>query len=366
MLAEEAFKYGIHPYFLDASKSFPAGLISSHFEEGDFKDYDDVMAFGKDKDILTIEIENVNVDALQALETQGVKVYPQPRVIRTIKDKGLQKNFYKENNIPTSSYILVDNKSEVLQKINDGMISYPFVQKSRLAGYDGKGVTVINGIEDQDKIFDVPSVIEDKVDIEKELAVIVARNASGMVSTFMTTEMVFDPRGNLLDYLISPADIEDKIDAQCKSLALELAEKLDIIGLLAVEFFLTKNGDILINEAAPRTHNSGHHTIEAYQQSQFNLHLRTLLGWSLPKQSSSYHSGIINILGNIAGTGTPSYAGLEKIMSQEGIFPHIYGKTLSKPLRKMGHITVLGRNRQEVQDKIKFVKNTFNVEICHT
>ncbi len=361
MLGQEASKLCLDIHFLDKEISFPASAISSNIHKGNFNDYDDVLRFGASMDVVTIEIENVNVEALKALEKDGKKVYPQARVIEIIKDKGLQKQFYKNQDLPTSDFVLLENKSSILQAIENGNISYPFVQKSRTAGYDGKGVVVIKSAADNDRIFDTPSVIEDLVDIDKELAVIIGRNAKGDITVFDTTEMVFNDKGNLLDYLICPSSVSDQVKLKCSDLAQQIITKLDMIGLLAVEFFLTKSGDILINEVAPRPHNSGHHTIEANPKSQYRILLDILLDLELRDNATDRISAIYNIIGDIDHTGTPIYQGLEKVLSLDNTHVHLYNKKITKPMRKMGHITLIGKSSNELLEKIEFIKQNLKV-----
>lgn len=361
MMAQEASLLGIELHFLDASTSFPAGLVSSNITEGDFKNYQDVIDFGQDKDVLSIEIENVNTEALAKLEQQGVKVFPQAHIIALIKDKGLQKQFYQKHNIPSSKFSLLESKDDIIRQIETGSIHYPFVQKSRLAGYDGKGVAVIKNEKDISKIMDVPSVIEDLVDIKKELAIIIGRNESGQTSFFDNTEMVFKEEGNLLDYLISPADIENEIKEQCEALALQIIETLKMVGILAIEFFLTQDNRILINEVAPRPHNSGHHTIEANDMSQFKILLHILLNLPLKSIKSKGLSAIINVLGEKGMTGPPIYKGINKLLEMDETFIHLYGKQITKPLRKMGHVTVLGQDKKELIEKIKYIQTHLKV-----
>ncbi len=356
MLGQSASPLGLKLHYLDKSPDFPASLISQQIQSGDFKSYDDVMAFGQDMDVLSIEIENVNTDALIQLEKQGKTVYPQPSIIETIKDKGLQKVFYQEQDLPTSSFDIYYDKQAIESALQNGALSYPFVQKSRLAGYDGKGVAVIKSKEDNSKIMDTPSMVEDMVDIKKELAVIVGRTKSGEIFTFDTTEMVFNPKGNLLDYLIAPADIPKEIDDQCQQIAQSVIKKFNLIGILAVELFYTQKEEVLINEVAPRPHNSGHHTIEAYDISQYDMLRNILFDIPFNKPMMQSPSAILNLLGEEGATGPARLEGLDRIAELSNVFPHIYGKHTTKPLRKMGHVTVLGKDKSEIIEKIKFIQ----------
>jgi len=361
MLMQEAIAWNLDLSFLEKSAEYPVPSIYPHFTAGDFKDYDAVLAFGQDKDIVTIEIENVNVAALKELEAQGVQVYPQAAVIEMIKDKGLQKQFYEKNSLPTADFQLLKNKAEIMALVESGKLTYPFIQKARTEGYDGKGVVAIRTSADVDKIMDVASVIEDLVPISKELSVIVARNKSGQVTTLPMTEMVFDQRGNLLDYLICPAEVAPALKSKAEALAIELIEAFGMVGILAVEFFLDDSGALIINEVAPRAHNSGHHTMNYGWYSQYNLHLRTLLNLNLPAQDSYRYAVMWNILGDIEHTGRPIYQGLDKLYGMKGVYPHLYGKTVTKPLRKMGHVNIVGPTKKAVLDKLQQVKQTLKV-----
>lgn len=361
MLGQEASNMAIKLNYLDASKQFPASLISQRITKGNFKDYEDVLAFGMDKDVISIEIENVNTEALKVLETKGVKVFPQARIIETIKDKGLQKTFYKDHNFPTSSFKLYESKSDILGQLGTGELQYPFVQKSRLAGYDGKGVVVIRSKDDNEKIFDTPSVIEDLVSIDKELAIIIGRNQNGEIASFTPTEMVFNENGNLLDYLIAPADISEKIYEKCNAIAKRLMSKMGIIGILAIEFFLTTDGDILINEVAPRPHNSGHHTIESDDVSQYRMLLDILVNAPMRQPQTNCKAAVLNVLGEDGYTGKPIYKSLDKVLGMSNTFVHLYGKAVTKPLRKMGHITILGETKEDILDKISNIKTHLKV-----
>ena len=362
-MLQERTTWDLDIQFLDKAFDYPVPSIYNRFHEGDFNNYDDVVAFGIDMDIITIEIENVNTDALKHLESLGKKVYPQASVIEIIKDKGQQKAFYEKENIPTSPFTYEESKASILASIKEGKITMPFIQKSRLAGYDGKGVAAIISDADLDKIMDPPSIIEDLVDIEKELAVIVSRNESGELASFPVVEMVFNPKGNLLDYLICPSAITDKVAAQCDEMARKIISKLEMVGILAVEFFLTKSGEILVNEVAPRAHNSGHHTINYNNYSQYNYHIRAILDLPFPPTRPLYAYGVMwNVLGEPGHIGPAHYEGLEDTLALEGVYPHIYGKKITKPLRKMGHLNIVGDTKTEVLSKLDAIKNKLKVK----
>ncbi|MGK0363294.1 MAG: 5-(carboxyamino)imidazole ribonucleotide synthase [Saprospiraceae bacterium] len=357
MLALAAGNWDLPIWSMDTSATFPAAPYSTKFIEGNFKNYDDVYNFGKQVDVLTIEIEHVNTDALLQLEKEGVKVHPSPAKLNIIKDKGLQKQFYVEQNLPTSEFTLYAGAEEMRAAVKNGTLQLPFVQKSRDGGYDGKGVAVIKNEQDLvEKLMPVPSMVEPLVDIEKELAVVVARNEDGEVRAFPTVEMEFNQVANLVEYLICPANINQEIEAKALEIAMKTIAAYDICGLLAVELFLTKSGEILINEVAPRPHNSGHHTIDSCYTSQFQQHLRAILNWPLGETKMKTPSVMVNLLGAEGYTGQAHYAGLNEIMALPGVNLHLYGKTLTKPYRKMGHATILGESTVEAKKIAKEVQ----------
>lgn len=352
MLLQEAINWDLTIAVLDPSADAPCKNMVEDFQVGNWQDFDTVYAFGKGKDILTIEFEDVNVDALQKLEEEGVKVFPQPHALRIIKDKGLQKTFYATHQIPTAPFALVQNKEEMLHC----GISFPFFQKLRTSGYDGYGVRGVFSEKDLEKAFDAPSVIEEATPIDKELSVIVARNEEGEISTFPVVEMVFNPEANMVQYLFSPADISTEIATQANDLAKKIIDKLQLVGILAVEFFLDKSGKLLVNEVAPRPHNSGHHTIEANFTSQYEQHLRAILNLSLGNTAAILPSAMMNLLGEKDAQGIPVYKGFEKVIGVENVYLHLYGKKQVKSFRKMGHITILGKNLEEVRKKVAIIE----------
>jgi len=362
MLCQAASPWELPIYCLDKSIEFPAGPYCKGFAEGDFKNYEDVVAFGREMDIITIEIEHVNTEALLALEKEEKTVHPSPRALAIIKDKGLQKQFYATHQIPTSPFQLYDSKEAIIEAILDGKLALPFVQKSRTAGYDGKGVAVIRSKEDvEQKLLEGPSMIEDLVDLDKELAVIVARNEKGEVKTFDPVEMEFNPVANLVEFLVCPAAITKEQATQVTDLAKEIIEAYDICGLLAVEFFLSQKGEILVNEVAPRPHNSGHHTIDSAITSQYEQHLRGVLNLPLGSTKAIQPAVMVNLLGHPDHIGPVYYEGLEDCLKMEGVKVHIYGKAITKPYRKMGHVTVVADTIQEAKKKATIVKNTLKV-----
>ena len=361
MLAIEAAKWHLPIYALDQSKDFPAGTISTDLVEGSFKNYDDVLRFGREMDVITIEIEHVNTDALLQLQKEGKEVHPNPQSLNIIKDKGLQKNFYKDHNIPTSPFELYENEAAVKKAIDTGALEFPFVQKSRTAGYDGRGVVVINKPSDLDRLLPGPCVIEDKVEIEKELAVIVAKNPSGQIEAFPVVDMEFNPVANLVEFLFCPAKVSAQIEKEAIELSKQVIAAYDICGLLAVELFFTKAGTLLVNEVAPRPHNSGHHTLDSCYTSQFEQHLRAILDLSLGSTKMKSPSVMVNLLGEDGYNGRAMYAGLDECLNVEGAKLHIYGKEMTKPFRKMGHITVLDETLEGAIEKAKQVKSTLKV-----
>lgn len=356
MLIQESIDYDIHIEILDPDKNAPCKDICANFVNGNLQDFDTVYNFGKGLDLITIEIEHVNVEALHKLKEEGVTVYPQPEVLEIIQDKGLQKTFFAENNIATAPFYLIDNKAGIAQHMD----AMPFMQKLRKGGYDGRGVTPLKSEADLEKAFDAPSVLESFIDFEKEISVIVARNKYGEISCFPVVELVFNPEANLVEYLFAPAVISQEVEEKALELANDIAENLKIVGIMAVEMFVDKQGQVFVNELAPRPHNSGHHTIEANQTSQYLQHLRAILSLPLGNTEASYHAAMINLLGEKGHEGEVFYEGLEATLKQ-GVFPHIYGKKTTKPFRKMGHITVVGKDANTVKAQVKDIKDNLKV-----
>ena len=362
MMALAAGNWHFPIHFLDLSIEFPAGPYGMSFTEGNFKNYDDVYQFGKQMDVLSIEIEHVNTDALLQLEKEGVIVHPAPAQLNIIKDKGLQKQFYTQHGLPTSAYKLYADKEALLEAIASDACPYPFVQKSREAGYDGKGVAVIKGPDDLGKILSGPCMVEDLVDIDKELSVVVARNQSGEIASFDTVEMEFNAEANLVEFLFCPANISAEQEIQAQKLAIACMEAYGICGLLAVELFLDKAGNIWVNEVAPRPHNSGHHTIDACYTSQFEQHLRAIT--DLPLGSTKIKAPVaimVNLLGAPGQTGKADYKGLEELLAIEGVYPHLYGKAITKPFRKMGHATIIGNDFETTKAKALKVQELLQI-----
>jgi 5-(carboxyamino)imidazole ribonucleotide synthase len=361
MFALAAHNWDVETWALDASRSFPTGPVSSHFVEGNFKNYDDVYAFGKQVDVLTIEIEHVNTEALLRLEAEGLRVHPSPAALNIIKDKGLQKEFYLKNKLPTSDFKLYESGEAIKSAIEAGDLQFPFVQKSRTAGYDGKGVAVIKSAADLPLLLPDASVVEDLVDIEKEIAVVVARNERGEVKAFPAVEMEFNPVANLVEFLVCPADLDPAIEQAAEKMAMDCIAAYGICGLLAVELFLTKDNRLLINEVAPRPHNSGHHTIDSCYTSQFEQHLRGILNLPLGSTKMKTASVMVNLLGEPGHSGPVRYAGFEEAVAMEGVKIHLYGKADTKPYRKMGHVTVLAADVEAAKAKARKVQGIIRV-----
>lgn len=360
MLIQEASKWAIATYILDPDPDCPAKRIATEHVQGDFLDFDTVYAFGKEVDILTYEMENINIEALLQLKADGFKVVPDPQVLALIQDKGLQKEFYQKHNIPTSPFACYENTDAITKAIEEKVFTYPFVQKLRKGGYDGHGVALIHSAED--RLLDGSSMLEKKVEIDKEIAVIVARNELGEVRCFPTVEMTFDAKTNLVEDLFCPANISGEDAKIAEDLAIKIIENLEMVGLLAVEFFIDINGEILVNEVAPRPHNSGHHTIESVMTSQLEQMLRAILGLPLGSTDLIMPSVMLNLLGEAGHTGEVRYEGLSEVLSIEGVKVHLYGKQQTRPSRKMGHVTVLADTVENALQKANKVKNIIKVK----
>lgn len=357
MFIENSLSYDIHVSILDPEDNAPCKHIANQFTKGSFKDFETIIDFAKDADVVTIEIEHVNTDALYELEKMGKIVIPSAKAIETIKDKGLQKTFYKENDIVSSEFVMIENKAALKNHLD----FLPAFQKARTEGYDGKGVVYLKDANDLDKAFDVPSILEKAVDIEKELSVIVVKNESGEFSLFPVVEQVFDPVYNLVDYLFSPANITAEQEKIANDLALKVAKCFNSAGIFAVELFLDTDGNISVNETAPRTHNSGHHTIESCASSQFDQQLRALLNLPLGDTSLRKNAAMVNLVGTENYTGKVIYKGIEKVLALKDVYIHLYGKEMTKPGRKMGHISILGKDLKEIKEKIDFIKSNLVV-----
>lgn len=361
MMAQEASHLDLNLHFLDQSSDFPAGKISPLFKEGDFKSYSEVFDFGAELDYVTIEIEHVNCDALKALEQKGVKVYPQARIIELINDKASQKAFYLEHGFPTAPFYLFERQGDIRISVSNGNLQFPFVQKSRTGGYDGRGVQIVKNQSDLDLLLDGPCIVEQLADIDKELSVIAVRSSTGECKVYPAVSMDFHPTANLVETLCCPAEIPKTIEDKARQLALDIAHKLEIIGLLAVEFFYNKDGELWVNEMAPRPHNSGHHTLNNGAVSQFENHLRAILGWPLGDTHNKLASVMLNLLGSDSHSGQAIYVGLDKALSSPGVFIHLYGKEMTKPFRKMGHINIVGEGLDQCKSIAKQLSNQIQI-----
>jgi 5-(carboxyamino)imidazole ribonucleotide synthase len=357
MLIQAGIDLNINFSVLDPDAHAPCFQLAL-FTCGKLTDYETVWNFGQHCDLITIEIENVNTRALADLEKAGKKVFPQPALIELIQDKRKQKQFYKEHNIPTAEFFLVENKAEVIKHPN----FLPAVNKLGREGYDGRGVQVLRSTEDFNKAFDAPGLLEKLIDFQTEISVIVARNERGEITTFPAVEMVFHPEANLVEYLFAPAQISSDVAKKAKEIAERVIQELGLVGLLAVEMFVTKEKEVLVNEIAPRPHNSGHQTIEANITSQYEQHLRAILGMPLGDTAAIMPSAMVNLLGEEGFNGVARYEGLEEVLKLSGVHVHLYGKKQTKPFRKMGHVTLVDSNLENLKKKANFVKQTLKVK----
>ncbi|MFT5969838.1 MAG: 5-(carboxyamino)imidazole ribonucleotide synthase [Flavobacteriales bacterium] len=362
MLIQAASNWDVTTHILDPDPNCSSATICTKYVNGSFRDYDAVYQFGQEVDMLTFEIEHVNVEALKKLKSEGKIVHPDPETLEIIQDKGLQKEFYQEHNIPSSAFRLHQNKEEILALVASKALTFPFVQKVRKEGYDGKGVAVIKSEKDLERLLDGASLTEDAVSIEKEIAIIVARNPQGETNCFPAVEMEFHPTANLVEKLICPSDLDPKIAAEAEALAENIINNLGMSGILAVEMFIDKEGKLWINEVAPRPHNSGHHTIESCITSQYEQHLRAIMGFPLGNTMIKLPSVMINLLGEDGYKGKVKYEGLSESFALGGVKVHIYGKKETKPFRKMGHVTVMAATVEEAKQKADTVKNTLKVK----
>jgi 5-(carboxyamino)imidazole ribonucleotide synthase len=362
MLLHAAQPWDIQTRVLDPDPEAPCKHLCHYFETGNLMDYDTVYRFGKACDVLTIEIEHVNTDALKQLKAEGITVHPDPDALAIIQDKGKQKIFFKHQGIPTSDFGLYQHAEHVKETVAQGLIRYPFVQKTRTAGYDGKGVSIIHNENDLSKLLDGPCIVEDYVPLQGELAVIAARNEQGEVVCYEPVWMDFHAEANLLDMLVFPAPVPQHIAAQAEQYARVLIEAFQLCGVLAVEFLLDPNGQLYINEVAPRPHNSGHQTIESAVTSQYQQHLRGILNLPLGSTQVTTPSVMINLLGAAEHTGPVVYKGLNPCLEQAGIHVHLYGKKITKPFRKMGHVTVTHADIEQAKQTAQWVKQTIRVE----
>lgn len=357
MFIQNALNYPYQIHVLDADPDAPCAHLAHHFQVGKLTDFEAVYAFGRQVDVLTIEIELVNVDALDKLVLEGKVVYPAPNIIRLIQDKREQKRFLKAHQIPTADFVLIDSPADLLQHTN----FLPAFQKLGKGGYDGKGVQRMDSPVDFANAFSAPSLLEKAVDMRTEIAVMVARNAQKEIAIYPPVEMVFDKKLNLVDYLLSPYLLSAEEQAKLEKIAREIVEKLDFVGILAIEFFVTQEGEFWVNELAPRPHNSGHQTIEGNYCSQFDQHLRAILNLPLGSTATRQYSLMYNLIGAQGHEGEARYEGLEKILGRQGTYLHLYGKRLTKAGRKMGHITLVGDSVEELQENLTYIQENFRV-----
>ena len=361
MLLYVTRKWDINTHVLDPSADAPSRLACDHFVQGDFKDYQTVYDFGKNLDVLTIEIEHVNTDALRQLEKEGVQTYPNAATLELIQNKGVQKDFYAQHNIPTSAYMRFENLSLLLQAVETEKLNLPFVWKAAKMGYDGNGVKIIRKMEDLDYLTDQECMVENLVPFTHELAVTVVRNPSGEIKTYPVVEMEFHPEANQVEYVLCPARIDESIKEKATQIALQISKALNHVGLLAVELFLTEEGDIFVNEVAPRAHNSGHHTIETSITDQFEQHIRAVLNLPLGNTDLIVSGVMVNLVGAEGHTGQVHYNNLEKALSMKGVNPHIYGKKQTRPFRKMGHVTIVDQDINSARETAEKVKQLITV-----
>lgn len=361
MLLTETRKFDITTKVLDPSPDAPCRIACNTFVQGNLTDFNTVYNFGKDVDVLTIEIENVNVEALEKLQTEGVKVYPSPQTIKNIQNKATQKQFYATHGIPTAPFQVFQNTESLKKAINEQQLSLPFVWKSARFGYDGNGVKIVRQLTDLNLLPNDQCIAESLVPFKKELAVIVARNAKGQVCTYPVVEMEFHPEANQVEYVLCPARIEEAVAQKARTIAIQVAQSFEVVGLLAVELFQTENDEILVNEVAPRPHNSGHYSIEAAYTNQFEQHLRAILNLPLGSTESKVAGVMVNLVGAEGYQGKVVYENIEQIMAMEGVTPHIYGKKETRPFRKMGHVTIVNPNINKARQIAEQVKNTIRV-----
>lgn len=361
MLLFDTRKFDIQTYVLDPSDEAPCKIACNQFFKGDLMDFETVYNFGKRVDVLTFEIELVNLQALVKLEEEGIKVFPSPKTLKLIQNKGIQKDFYKQHAIPTANYKRFGNLKSLIVDILDSKTKLPFVWKCTEFGYDGNGVKVIRQISDLDNLANVECIAEEMVPFKNELAVIVCRNPSGEIKTYPVVEMEFHPEANQVEYVICPARIDEKVAKKAIAIALNVSEKFNHVGLLAVEMFQTEEDEILVNEVAPRPHNSGHYSIEASYTSQFENHLRAILNLPLGNTESKVAGIMVNLSGEEGFSGDVIYKNIEKILGWNGVTPHIYGKQQTRPFRKMGHVTIVNQDIKEARRIAEEVKNTIRV-----
>ena len=361
MMLYETRKWDIHTKVLDPSPEAPCKIACNEFVQGDLQEYQDVMDFCQDADVITIEIEAVNVAALSDLKEQGKKVYPQPECLKIIQNKIDQKEFYQARQIPTAGFMAFGSKAELRRALDENALHFPLVWKSATGGYDGRGVMVLKDGSQVDDLPDRPCLLEDKVDLTHELSVIVARNASGETISYPVVEMEFHPTANQVEYVIAPARIDPELHQRAQELAEKVADKMDIVGLLAVELFLMGSGQLLVNEVAPRPHNSGHVSIEASYTNQFEQYLRAILDLPLGPTQQKTAAVMVNLVGAEGHTGPPIYKNMDQLLAMKGVTPHIYGKQQTRPFRKMGHVNIIDEDVDQARKKAEKVKSKISV-----
>ena len=361
MLLYETRKFDIKTSVLDPSNEAPCKIACDYFEIGDLMDFDTVYNFGKKVDVLTFEIELVNIEALEKLENEGIIVYPSSKTLRNINDKITQKQFYQTHQIPTSPFQIFNSKNNLLQAISNQDLSFPFVWKQSKGGYDGMGVSIIRKKEDLDKLRNVPCIAEQLITFKNELAVIVTRNPKGEIKTYPVVEMEFHPEANQVEYVICPARIDNKVAEKARAIAVKVSKAFEHVGLLAVELFQTEDDEIMVNEVAPRPHNSGHYSIEGSVTNQFEQHLRAILNLPLGETNSKIAAIMVNLVGEEGYTGNVQYKNMENILNLEGVSPHIYGKKQTRPFRKMGHVTIVNKDIDKAHKIAEIVKKTIKV-----
>ncbi|RZJ71870.1 MAG: 5-(carboxyamino)imidazole ribonucleotide synthase [Flavobacterium sp.] len=361
MLLSDTRKFDIRTFVLDPSDDAPCKIACNTFFKGDLMDFDTVYNIGKQVDVLTFEIELVNIEALEKLESEGVKVYPSPKTLKLIQHKGIQKDFYIQHNIPTAKHLRFNSLDDLIQTVTRGDLQMPFVWKSAQFGYDGNGVKIIRSTESFEGLPDVECIAETMVPFKNELAVIVARNPDGEIKTYPVVEMEFHPEANQVEYVICPARIDAAVADKARAIALKVSQHFDHVGLLAVEMFQTEDDEILVNEVAPRPHNSGHYSIEASYTSQFEQHLRAILNLPLGNTDSKAAGIMVNLVGAEGYSGNVIYENIESILKMDGVTPHIYGKKQTRPFRKMGHVTIVNEDIAVARKIAEEVKNTIRV-----
>ncbi len=352
MLLQAAANYPVETFVMEIDPECPAAHLCHHFTKGDITSFDDVYNFGKGLDTITIEIESVNVEALIKLEKEGVRIYPSPPALSIVKNKILQKQFYLENQIPTADFKITQSKEE----LKDHISFLPAVHKLAMGGYDGRGVIILTSRENISNGFNEPAILEKEVYIKKEISLIIAINEAGDVAIYPPVEMIFNKDFNLLEYQLSPAQLDQQLLWKAEAIALTVVKKFKSAGIFAVEMFLDMANNLLVNEIAPRVHNSGHHTIESNYSSQFDMLWRIMLGYPLGNTDHIIPAAIVNLIGEENCSGKAKYDGLEKVLEIDNVFVHIYGKKETRPGRKMGHVTILSNERQELihtSNKIK-------------